>query len=110
MKTTHIAACILLVVGTTAFAQTPAATSSVPGPSVHKAKIDPAPAGAMTIKEEHKAEKKAKLAAMSPDERKAYKADRKAKKEAKLAAMTPEQRKQHDQRKADKKAARTKGK
>lgn len=95
---------LVLLMAAGAFAQTPTTTSQVPGPSVHKAKIDPAPRQVAPMKpdakQDRKAARKAELAGMTPDERTAVRADRNAKKAEKLAKMTPEQRKQYDDRKA----------
>ena len=109
MKTNRIAATLVLsLLSAATFAQTPAATNQVPGPGVHKAKIDVAPQHATVMKQTKKDQRKAAMATMTPDERQAFKADRKAKKAAKLASMTPEQRQAHDARKAQKKAERLK--
>ena len=109
MKTNWIATTgLLFTLVTGTFAQTAPATGQMPGASVHKANISPAPTQPLAINSDRKAERKARLAAMTPDERSAFKADRKTKKAAKIAAMTPEQRQQYEARKAEKKAGRRK--
>lgn len=91
---------LVLLMAAGAFAQTLTTTSQAPGPSVHKARIDPAPRQVAPMKPDAKQDRKAELAGMTPDERTAVRADRNAKKAEKLAKMTPEQRKQYDDRKA----------
>lgn len=90
MKTKLLIAALFLSVG--AFAQNPTAPKMKP--EMHRNHK------AMTPEEraEFKAEREAKLAAMTPAERKAHKADMKQKHKARLAKMTPEQREKFESR------------
>lgn len=75
-------------------------------PHVHKAKIR------MTPEEqtERKAERKTKLANMTPTERKAFKQTHQAQRQARLQAMTPEQRAKKEERRRIHKEAKRAGK
>lgn len=87
MKTkASVVAVLALFLSIGAYAQTQ--------PEVHKAKIRPTPEERTARKMEHKA----KMAAMTPAERKAFKQAHQAQRQARLNAMTPEQRARVEER------------
>ncbi|MDB5242809.1 MAG: hypothetical protein JWP57_3434 [Spirosoma sp.] len=63
-------------------------------PHVHKAKIPLTPED----QTDHKVDHKAKLAGMTPTERKAFKQTHQAQRQARLNTMTPEQRARKEER------------
>ena len=101
MKTKLLIAALFLSVG--GYAQTTPTTPTAPltttQPEMHRNHK------AMTPEQraEFKEEQKAKLAAMTPAERKAFKADMKQKHEARLSRMTPKQREKFEARKQKRK-------
>ncbi|WP_461053141.1 hypothetical protein [Spirosoma arcticum] len=75
-------------------------------PGVHKAKIRPTPEERTARREDVKA----KLAAMTPAERKAFKQAHREKQQARLNAMTPEQRTKVEERRRIHKETKQSGK
>jgi periplasmic protein CpxP/Spy len=97
MKPTLIVAALLLSVG--AYAQTQP-TPMKPEMHIKRKQMTP------EVRAEFREKQKAKLEAMTPEERKAFFAERKRRHEERLAKMTPEQRQKFEERQRQRKEAR----